>query len=157
MIYVLASYSKQYLPDPISIIAKSTETARASSRQYIPRLLRNRASQTRRERRAPTLRRHLAPVRNHPARLRRQILELCRTLTAGKSIIIIRQIDNCDLARVIASEERGPLVQALTEKCRRGRYDGHLGQARELGLHVGLVDFAAVGEIAARVGGIVVH
>lgn len=145
------------LPNPISIIAKSTKTARASSRQYIPRLLRNRASQTRRKRRAPAQRRHLASIRNHTARLRRQILDLCRALAAGERVIIIRQVDNRDLARIIASEERGPLVQALTEECRRGRDDGHLGQARELRLHVGLVDLAAVGEIAARVGGVVVH
>ena len=141
----------------MSIIAKGTETARASSRQYIPRLLRNRASQTRRKRRAPAHRRHLAPIRNHPARLRRQILDLFCTLSTGKSVIVVRQIDNRDLARIIASEEGGPLVQALAEKCRRGRYDGHLGQARELRLQVGLVEFAAVGEIAARVGGVVVH
>ena len=70
---------------------------------------------------------------------------------------MIRQVDNRDLARIVASKEGGPLVQALAEECRRGRYDGHLGQAGELGLHVGLVEFAAVGEIAARVGGVVVH
>ena len=70
---------------------------------------------------------------------------------------MIRQIDNRDLARIIASEEGGPHIQALTEECRRGRYDGHLGQARELRLLIGLVEFAAVGEIAARVGGVIVH
>ena len=144
-------------PDAVSIIAKGTKTARTSRRQRIPRLLRNRTSQTRRKRRTPTHRRHLASIRNHAARLRRQILKLCCTLAAGESVIVIRQIDNRDLARVVASKERGPLVQTLTEECCCGRYDGHLGQACELRLHIRLIQFAAVGKIAACVGGVVVY
>ena len=139
-----------------SIIAESTEAARAGRRQRIPRLLLNRTSQARRERRAPPHRRHLIPIRNHPARLRRQILHLRRTLTARVRVIVIRQVDNRNLARIVASEERGPDVQPLAQKGGRGRDDGHLGQAGELRLQVRLVDFAAVGEVGARVGGVVV-
>ena len=69
---------------------------------------------------------------------------------------MVRQVDNRDLARVVAPKERRPDVQPLTQKGGRGRYDGHLGQARELRLQVRLVDFAAVGEVGARVGGVVV-
>ena len=70
---------------------------------------------------------------------------------------MIRQIHNRDLTRVVASKERGPLVQALTQERCWGRYDRHFGQTCELCLHVRLIQFAAVGEVGARVGGIVVH
>ena len=69
---------------------------------------------------------------------------------------MVRQVDNRDLARIVASEERGPDVEPLAQKGRRGRDDGHLGKAGELRLQIRLVDFAAVGEIGARVGGVVV-
>ena len=138
------------------IIAKSTKAACTSSRQYIASLLRNRTSQTGRESRAAIHRRHLTSVRNHPARLRRQILQLQRALPARKGVVVIRQIHNRDLARIVAPEERGLLIQTLAQECRRGRNDGHLGQSRQLGLRVRLVEFAAVGVIGARVGGIVV-
>ena len=139
-----------------SVKAESTKAARASSRQRIPRLLLNRTRQTRRERGTPTHRRHLVPIRDHTARLRRQILNLLRALPARVGVIVVRQVDNRDLARVVAPKERRPDVQPLTQKGRRGRYDGHLGQPRELRLQVRLVDFAAVGEVGARVGGVVV-
>ena len=70
---------------------------------------------------------------------------------------MVWQIHDSDLARIVASEEGGPLVQTLTQECCRGRYDGHFGQACELCLHVRLVYFTAVGEIRACVGGIIVH
>lgn len=70
---------------------------------------------------------------------------------------MIGQIDNRDLARIVASKERGPLVQALAQERGRGRYDGHFGQARKLRLHVRLIQFAAIREIGACVGGIVVY
>ena len=69
---------------------------------------------------------------------------------------MIRQVDDRDLARVVASKERGPHVQPLAQEGRRGRDDGHLGQPRQLRLHVRLVDFAAVREVGARVGRVVV-
>ena len=98
----------------------------------------------------------MIPIRNHAARLRRQILKLRRALPARVSVIVIRQVDNRNLARIVASKERGPDIQPLTQKGGRGRDDGHLGKAGELRLQVRLVDFAAVGEIGARVGGVVV-
>ena len=150
------SFPKQIESNPKLIVAEGTKAARASSRQRIPRLLLNRTPQTRREGRTPTHRRHLVPVRDHAARLRRQILNLLRTLPARVGVIVIRQVDNRDLARVVAAKERRPDVQPLAQKGGRGRDDGHLGQAGELRLHVRLVDFAAVGEVGARVGRVVV-
>lgn len=139
-----------------SIIAVSTEAARTSSRQRVSRLLRNRTSQTRRECRTSTHRGHLASIRYHAARLGRCVLHLGRALPAREGVVVIRQVDNGDLARVVAAEEGGLLVQALAQERGRGRDGGHLGQAGELGLCVGLVQFAAVGEVGARVGGVVV-
>lgn len=70
---------------------------------------------------------------------------------------MIGQEDNGDLGRIVASEERGPYVQAFAQERGRGRDDGHFGQAGELRLHVRFVQFGAVGEIGACVGGIVVY
>lgn len=70
---------------------------------------------------------------------------------------MIGQIDNRDLARIVASKERGPLVQALAQERCRGRYDGYFGQACKLRLHVCLIQFAAIRKIVACVSGIVIH
>ena len=70
---------------------------------------------------------------------------------------MIREIHNRDFARVVASEERGLLIQTFTQESGRGRYDGHLGQSCELSLHVRLIDFTPVGKVAACIGGIVVY
>lgn len=150
------TYLKQQIAT-LSIIAKRTEAARTSSRQRISRLLHNRTSQARRERRVSPHRRHLASIRDHATRFGRGILQLRRTFAAGEGVIVVRQIHNRDLARVVASEERGLLVQAFAEERGRGWYDGHLGQARELRLRVRLVEFATVREIAAGVRGVVIY
>lgn len=70
---------------------------------------------------------------------------------------MIGQIYNRDLARIVASKERGPLVQSLAQERCRGRYDGHFGQACKLRLHVRLIQFAAIREITACVSGIVIY
>ena len=98
----------------LSIIAESIEAARTSSRQRISSLLRNCARQTRRKRRTPSHGGYLASIRNHTGRLGRQILHLQRTLAAGKGVVVVWQVHDRDLARVVAAEEGGPLVQAFT-------------------------------------------
>ncbi len=98
----------------LSIIAESAKAARTSSRQRISSLLRNRARQTRRKRRTPSHGGYLASIRNHGSRLSRQVLHLQRTLAAREGVIVIGQVHDRDLARVVAAEEGGPLVQAFT-------------------------------------------
>ena len=69
---------------------------------------------------------------------------------------MVRQIDDRDLGRVVAAEECGADVQTLGQERRRRRDGGHFGEAGELGLRVGLVDFGAVGLVGAGGGCVVV-
>lgn len=139
------------------IITKCTKTPRTSTRQRIPRLLTNHTRQTLRERRTPSLRSHLSTIHNHPTSFRPRILYFRRTLPTRKRIIVIRQKHNRNLARIITAKKGRTDSISICRESRCWRNYRHFGQAGELGLHVSLVELAAVGKIGTCVCRVVVY
>lgn len=141
---------------PSLTITIRAETSLASSRQCrTGRLLQKCASQTRWPERVATFGRNLDAIGDHGIGLGGAVLELGGRFVAGEGVVDVGQVDDGDFGGVIATEEGGAFVQALSRKGANGRDEGHLDEAGADRLLVGLEDLAAVGEIIG-VGRVVV-
>ena len=82
----------------------------------------------------------------HTGSLLLRILQLERRLIALERVVRIRQVHDRQLGRVLAAEERRPLIESLGREHVGARYLGHFGEARGRAHAVRVLQVASVGE-----------